>query len=290
MKFFRPPSDRWRFLVITCVTASLVIWVGLIPELFRLSSQFFDPQPPVPSALTAVSPPIAAIPKPALSRPMPPLATSPTANPKPQPSFGTDDVFEFEHPRLKPPASGTFAPQIPSQQAVAPLHGHLPYQEDEPQRLVSVGTYYDRPESLDFEAAGAFKQMQSDAAIAGVKLTPISGFRTIAEQQKLFERQIQRQGSEAAAARLSAPPGYSEHHTGYVLDIGDRSLPSQDLKFGFEDTPAYQWLVTHARSYGFELSFPPNNLQQVSFEPWHWRYVGSGRAAGIFALARSQFR
>lgn len=115
---------------------------------------------------------------------------------------------------------------------------------------------------------------------------PISGFRTIAEQKVLFARQIARRGSAEAAARLSAPPGHSEHHTGYAIDIADRQRPETDLKYSFQKTNAYRWLNANANQFGFERSFPPNNWQGVSDEPWHWRYVLSARAAQVFAFAK----
>ncbi|BFM39422.1 M15 family metallopeptidase [Synechocystis sp. LKSZ1] len=175
---------------------------------------------------------------------------------------------------------------LPPNQAKTYL-GHHTFAENPRQRLVTVGKYYDRTESLDQEAANAFWQMQRDAKAQGIQLTIISGFRSIADQEKLFQRQIQRRGSKQAAARLSAPPGHSEHHTGYALDIGDGTQPSADLKFDFQSTPAYQWLARNSHNYGFELSFPPGNSQGVSFEPWHWRYVGSPRSNQIFSFARS---
>jgi LAS superfamily LD-carboxypeptidase LdcB len=150
--------------------------------------------------------------------------------------------------------------------------------------LVQIGTYYQRKEFLDKEAAEAFKRMKADAQTNGIKIAPISGFRSIASQNKLFQRQIQRQGSKEAAARLSAPPGYSEHHTGYAIDLGDGDRPNADLKFDFEQTEAYEWLTVRAQEYGFQLSFPRNNSQGVSFEPWHWRYLASSRAKQIFGL------
>ena len=70
------------------------------------------------------------------------------------------------------------------------------------------------------------------------------------------------------------------------MDIGDGKMPDTDLKFSFEKTPAYLWLVQNANNYGFELSFPPNNPQGVSFEPWHWRYVISQIANQVFYEAR----
>lgn len=136
------------------------------------------------------------------------------------------------------------------------------------------------------DAAQAFQQMRAAAQAAGISLRPLSGYRSWQTQSFLFQRQIQRRGSEIAAKRLSAPPGYSEHHTGYAIDIGDSRSPSTDLQFSFDRTAGFQWLSTQARSYGFELSFPPNNPQGISYEPWHWRFVQTPEAQAIFAPAR----
>lgn len=188
-------------------------------------------------------------------------------------------------PSISPP-SQTVKPPV----SVKTLYGHLPYQEDDSTRLVTVGKYvrdsYERAESLDVEAAQAFQRMAASAQAQGVLLLPISGFRTIADQKALFARQIERRGSAEAAARLSAPPGHSEHHTGYAIDIADRQQPDTDLKYSFEQTRAYQWLNANAYQFGFEQSFPKNNWQGVSNEPWHWRYVVSDRASKIFAIAK----
>ena len=180
--------------------------------------------------------------------------------------------------------------------AIAPLptsatFNHLPYAEDDPARLQAVGSFvrgdYKRAEVLDTEAANAFLAMVAEAKAQGITLIPISGFRSVAEQQTLFAKQTEKYGSEAAAARLSAPPEYSEHHTGYAIDIGDGDRPEGDLSSQFAGTPAYQWLLNNAYRFGFEQSFPQDNPQGLSFEPWHWRYVESERAAQIFEAARA---
>ncbi len=165
--------------------------------------------------------------------------------------------------------------------------GHFPFSETAPNRLVNMGKYYDRVEYLDIEAAEVFKKMKADAQKQNIELVLISGFRDVDVQKQLFTRQTKRQGSKKAAAKLSAPPGYSEHHTGYAVDIGDGKKPKMDLKFEFESTPAYKWLAQNAQDYGFELSFIPNNSQGVSFEPWHWRYIGTTKAKVVFAAPRS---
>ena len=209
----------------------------------------------------------------------------PLATPTPEPLASPPVVVPSTAavPVTPPPAA---APEI-SQPVQEVKQGHLAYQENDPARLVVVGSYvrgdYERTELLDYEAAESFHRMAAAARAEGIQLMPISGFRTIADQQKLFDRQIQRQGSVEAAAKLSAPPGHSEHHTGYAIDIADVTRPDTDLKYALEETEAYRWLTNHAHEYGFELSFPPGNWQQVSFEPWHWRYVGSPRAQAIFA-------
>ncbi|MBD2208613.1 M15 family metallopeptidase [Nostoc linckia FACHB-104] len=158
--------------------------------------------------------------------------------------------------------------------------------------MTLVGSYASgtdqRFESLNIEAVQAFMKMTYAAREVGVWIIPVSGFRTIEQQQKLFLQQIKRRGSEKEAAKISAPPGYSEHHTGFALDLTDGKFPKQDITLAFENTDAYRWLTSHAKEFGFELSFPRNNSQGVSFEPWHWRYVGSANATAVFANARSQ--
>ncbi|MEL6158144.1 MAG: M15 family metallopeptidase [Cyanobacteria bacterium J06627_32] len=170
---------------------------------------------------------------------------------------------------------------------------HLPYPEADRSRIVSIGLFvresYQREEFLDFEAAQAFIDMSAAARRAGIGLIPISGFRTIDHQAALFDEQVEKQGGEATAAQVSAPPGHSEHHTGYAIDIGDATRPDADIKHAFELTPAYAWLLGNAHVYGFELSFPRDNQQGVSFEPWHWRFVGSEQAKAAFTYSRSLF-
>ena len=265
MKGFRAISPRIRSLGIAIATATLIITIGW-------STQFLD-QNAVPSGGSASSAP---------STPKTSIAASPIVpltQPVPVPSGSPLSPNSIDPPQSKP------------QPVAKALYGHLPYQEDDPARLVSVGKYvrdsYERAESLDTEAAEAFEQMIAMAKSQGVSLMPISGFRTIADQKALFARQIERRGSAEAAARLSAPPGHSEHHTGYAIDIADQQQPETDLKYSFQETKAYRWLSANAYQFGFEQSFPKNNWQGVSDEPWHWRYVLSPRAAQVFAIAKS---
>ena len=48
----------------------------------------------------------------------------------------------------------------------------------------------------------------------------------------------------------------------------------------FENTAAFQWLQENAQDYGFILRYAEEkeNITKVSYEPWHWRYVGEEHA------------
>ncbi|WP_242038816.1 M15 family metallopeptidase [Anabaena lutea] len=174
--------------------------------------------------------------------------------------------------------------------AYPPKFGHFPYSEGDTEKMIIIGSYaqheYQRFEQLAPEAALALMKLIYAARDEGVWIIPVSGFRSIATQDKLFQSQIQRRGSPEAAAKLSAPPGYSEHHTGYALDLADGHFPKQDVTYNFANTDAFRWLSQHGKEFGFELSFPANNLQGVSYEPWHWRFIGSPNAVRIFARAK----
>lgn len=173
----------------------------------------------------------------------------------------------------------------PTTKPVENVLGHLPYQEAPQSELRAISA--DGRIRLQQSAAEAFEKMQASARASGVILSPISGFRTLDEQNNLFFKIKQERNQDAKKrAEVSAPPGYSEHHTGYAIDIGDGRSPATNLSVNFEKTAAFRWLQNNANRYSFELSFPPNNKQGVSYEPWHWRYVGDRDSLETFYKAR----
>lgn len=165
------------------------------------------------------------------------------------------------------------------------LLGHLPYAEApaaELEPIISDGSI-----TLRKAAAKKYREMVDAAAADGVLLIPISGFRSIAEQESVFfDVKAERGEGTMTRASVSAPPGHSEHHTGYAVDLGDGDAPSANLQFSFEETKAYKWLKQNAAYYSFEMSFPKNNPMGVSYEPWHWRFVGDRQSLETFYQAR----
>jgi LAS superfamily LD-carboxypeptidase LdcB len=178
--------------------------------------------------------------------------------------------------------------------------------------------YSDRPEKIHPDTLTALQKMEKDLqqyladngypADFGI----FSGYRSIKEQKPLFfdskhgnprppgvneddvitpeEAKILQANSNARQrAESSAPPGYSEHHSGFAFDFGLKGVagrPDEIETWQHQGAyqKAYNWLKTNAHQYGFEQSFTgQNGLQE---EPWHWRWVGNSAAANVFKLVR----
>ncbi|MBZ8179563.1 M15 family metallopeptidase [Oscillatoria salina] len=173
-----------------------------------------------------------------------------------------------------------------SKETVENILGHLEYQEAPQTDLVPIAG--NSKILLRQAAAEKFNQMVAAARAEGIKLVPISGYRSVEEQKYLFfDVKAQRNQNASERADVSAPPGYSEHHTGYAVDIGDANAPATNLTQAFENTAAFQWLLQNAARYSFELSFPRDNLQGISYEPWHWRFVGDRHSLETFYKAQN---
>jgi len=159
-------------------------------------------------------------------------------------------------------------------------YGHQTQTEADELELEVAGPYRDtgRQVRLLAPAAGGFRRMREAASHDGVELVPISGFRSRAYQARLFRRAVKKYGSEEKAARWVAPPGYSHHHTGLAVDIGDGSRGGCDVQLCFRETLAYGWLTKNGKRFGFHLFFTPDGLQGMD-EPWHWHYTGEEDAS-----------
>ena len=98
-----------------------------------------------------------------------------------------------------------------------------------------------------------------------------SGYRSYDRQKEVYAE------SEPGKAQ---EPGASEHQTGMAFDVTAESSSGN-----FETTPQYGWLCAHAHEYGFIQRYPANKSDEtgISYEPWHYRYVGVEAATRIHA-------
>jgi D-alanyl-D-alanine carboxypeptidase len=117
-------------------------------------------------------------------------------------------------------------------------------------------------------AAEGWREMSTAALSDSVTVKIVSAFRSIDRQAEIVRAKLARGLSLDAILCVSAPPGYSEHHSGRAIDVTtDGEVP---FEREFENTAAFQWLSKNAGQFGFVLSFPANNPYGYAYEPWHW--------------------
>ena len=137
----------------------------------------------------------------------------------------------------------------------------------------------------DRTAANAMIEMFEAAKADGVTGWQISaGYRSYEYQQELFDEQVAEYRAEgftqekavSATRNTVADPGASEHHTGLAFDI---TVPG----VSFKGTEQSDWISEHCWEYGFILRYPrgKENVTGVTYEPWHYRYVGKDAAKAI---------
>lgn len=132
-------------------------------------------------------------------------------------------------------------------------------------------------EQLDKKVASHYEEMYNAALQDGVTLTPCSGYRSYELQERNYNNKTayyeslgySHNDALVKAATIIMPPGSSEHNLGYAMDI-------VCVDTWFEDTEEFTWLNEHAADYGFILRYPADktDITNVTYEPWHWRYVG----------------
>ena len=129
-----------------------------------------------------------------------------------------------------------------------------------------------------------------DCRAEGLNPLICSSYRTREKQEELFKNKVDQylsygysqEDAKKAAGELVAIPGTSEHQLGLALDIVDISYQLLDEKQ--EDTPVQKWLLSNSWKYGFVLRYPndKSEITGISYEPWHYRYVGKEAAKKIF--------
>lgn len=139
------------------------------------------------------------------------------------------------------------------------------------------------------KVVSSWKSLKAAAAREGLKISIVSGYRSVADQRALFNSRLNAAGANAQTVAdgdadaivnkvliTSSIPGYSKHHTGYTIDL----LCSG---FGFEDfknSTCNTWLAKDnykiAKENGFIPSYPPlADIQGPDPEAWEYVWVGT---------------
>lgn len=139
-------------------------------------------------------------------------------------------------------------------------------------------------QSVDKRIYPSLQSMFDDARAQGVYPVVSSGYRTAKQQQSEMDDKIQEyiddgkseDEARTLAATYVAQVGYSEHEAGLAIDIVAKANKSDD------DT-VWAWMKEHCAEYGFILRYPEGKegVTGMSYEPWHFRYVGVETAQKI---------
>ncbi len=114
----------------------------------------------------------------------------------------------------------------------------------------------------------------------GVPLTVISGYRSAAYQQRMWDQW-------RCTDTLCAPPGYSEHQLWLAIDLFDATTETEYYK-NARYRKYIAWLQAHAHEYGWHQSYQKwEYVDAYEVEPWHWRYLGIDLATKLHKLDMS---
>lgn len=123
------------------------------------------------------------------------------------------------------------------------------------------------------------KAMNKAAKADGVDISVISAYRSYSTQVSTYNYWVKYNGSAAAADKISARPGHSQHQLGTAIDFSSNQIGDR-LGAEFNNTKASKWLVQNAWKYGFVISYPQGyeSITGYAYESWHYRYIGVGNA------------
>lgn len=144
---------------------------------------------------------------------------------------------------------------------------------------------FDNGEAVDYRIYEALQEMFNDAKDDDVYMFVAEGYRTQKEQQELMDEKVEEYQerflveflAKWQAKRWVAIPGTSEHQLGLAVDINADISKSSSQE-------VYSWLAENAHEYGFIQRYPDDKTEitGISYEPWHYRYVGEDVASEIY--------
>lgn len=149
-----------------------------------------------------------------------------------------------------------------------------------PENIVDVSAQYayDGNEVPKF-VYDKYLEMWNAANEEGLYLIMTSSYRSYQYQEDLYNSYKQQKG-EKWADSVAARAGFSEHQTGYALDIVTYNSTMDD----FEESDEFKWLSKNAHKFGFILRYPKGkeDITGYDYESWHYRYVGEDVAKYIY--------
>ena len=103
-------------------------------------------------------------------------------------------------------------------------------------------------------------------------LTVVSGYRTVDEQDNIYNDRVKKVGEDKAATEV-AKGGYSDNHTGLALSF--MIVTGQNV-YKFDPAGEYAWVAENAFRYGFVQRFHKDKATVTGMDgtDGYYRYVG----------------
>lgn len=218
-----------------------------------------------------------------------PDAQTPVSTTQPAPAASAPPVTSVP---AEPAVPETTAPTEPTEPTVPSAE---PPQDDD-WKLILVNAEHPLPEGysvtlkelrnghhVDERIYPELQQMFDDARAAGIYPYINESYRTSERQQQILDKYVAQFEAEGlshddarrAALERVALPGTSEHELGLALDI--------IAEYDGDSSATWQWLKNNCWRYGFILRYPEDKAEitGITYEPWHFRYVGTPAAQEI---------
>lgn len=139
--------------------------------------------------------------------------------------------------------------------------------------------------SLESEAFAALERLVVDmkTATGTSDLMIVSGYRTYQDQVDIYDSYVSSYGEEYAKSYV-ADPGHSEHQTGLACDL--KFYTSDGYAVSMADYEYGPWVGENCMYEGFIRRYPEDkvDITKISYEAWHFRYVGIPHAYAITTL------
>lgn len=144
--------------------------------------------------------------------------------------------------------------------------------------LESVTNAYDETIKVEKETLKKYNELREALLKEGVDIELDSSYRSVARQEELWKEFEEKYGIDYVK-KYVAVPGYSEHHTGLAIDVcikkdGVLIYENDDM---IAEKEIFAKIHEKLADYGFILRYldGKDEITGYSYEPWHFRYVGS---------------
>ena len=129
-------------------------------------------------------------------------------------------------------------------------------------------------QSMRREAAAALQRMSDAANADGLTFSIATAYRSYGHQSGIYWESRREKGQWRTDLRV-ARPGYSEHQTGFAVDVYHGENCRKKACFGRQDIGV--WIEENAYRFGYVIRYPDghDHVTGYRWEPWHLRYVGT---------------